>query len=424
MREPPSRTSPYLQDSYVFRSPAFFDAWSTDSGLRELKPTDFNLDDSKLKNLDVRVAIDPGEVDGKVLVTQDCRLVYYLIQVNDVYAYFLTGYKNGIIPATEFPTGEADLTMIEAVAGKRLDDRNALAVELKSAWIEFTESEAPYYTANYITMKRTIPIYNNPVPCSSTSSSTSWSPSGSRRDARLALIGMHVVFSVKGHPEMLWSTFEHVNNTPNEKYKYNDENRHGQKQLLDIAADHWMFSNTDSNAGFNETLLHFKDGNIVGDGIKPIGPGNIRRNAPWGSSWDKGDLNTEIIYANQQLIGGLAGPDVRKNYIMIGTAWTCNVESHCNSGGDPGAPGVNMWKGSEQLVNTTMETFITKGSSACFNCHPGPKPNPSPNPDPRMLGGCRENAPGHFLGTGLSHLFGVLQPLSGRNAQAPCTSVR
>src|SRR5713101_4030453 len=70
-------TSPDGQGSYVFRSPAFFDAWSTDSGLRELKPTNFNFTTSNLKNLDVKVAIDPGEVDGKVLVTQDCRLVYY-----------------------------------------------------------------------------------------------------------------------------------------------------------------------------------------------------------------------------------------------------------------------------------------------------------------------------------------------------------
>src|SRR5262249_4874693 len=146
-------TSPDGHGSYVFRSPAFFDAWSTDSGLRELKPTDFKLTDSNLKNLDVRVAIDPVEVDDKLLVTEDCRLDSYLIQVNDVYAYFLTGNKNGIIPATQFPTGEADLAMIEVVAGKTLEDRNALAVELKSAWIEIAPSEAANYT-NYITMKR------------------------------------------------------------------------------------------------------------------------------------------------------------------------------------------------------------------------------------------------------------------------------
>lgn len=391
-------SSPSAKDSYVFRSSAFFDAWSTDSVLRELKPADAKPTNSTLKNLDVRVAIEPGEVDRKVLVTQDCRLVYYLIQVNDVYAYFLTGYKNGTIQATEFPTGEADLAMIEAQAGKRLVDRNALAVQLKSSWIEFTESEAANYITNYITIKRTIPTYNNPVPCSSTATSTSWSPTGSR-EAQLALIGMHVVFSANGHPEMLWGTFEHVNNTPNEAYKYFDRNGNQQSQKSDVADSHWMFSDSDPTATFNSTSMHLdQGGNIVADGSKLIGPSNILRNAPWGRSPDMPDLNTKIISINKQLVGGLADTDARKNYIMIGTSWTFN-------GADPRT--VAWRRGSDRLVNSTMETFHNQGSSTCFECHQGPT----------MLGD-------HCQRTGLSHLFGVLQPLSGGDSQGQCTSVQ
>lgn len=397
-------TSPYRGDSYVFRSPAFFDALLTDSGVREIETAD--AANSKLKNLDTAISIEPGEADSKVLVTQDCRIVYYLMQVNDVYAYFLTGVKNQMILTKEFPTGKmlangkTDLSMIENLAlthgGINLEDGKALAVELKSAWVEVTEPEGQ----NYITMKRAIPTYNNRVPCSATSPSTNWSPNGSR-EALLALIGMHVVFSVQGHPEMVWATFEHLNNTPNQDYKYFDSKRHPQTQKSDVA-DHWMFSDSDPNATFNEALMHFdRAGNIVADGHKPIGPSNIRRNAPWGLPGVQTDLNTKIISINKQFIGRLAAQDARKNYIMIGTSWTC-AESNCASGGDPS--NVEIRQGSGQLANTTMETFYHNGSSTCFECHQGPN----------LLGE-------HCKKKGLSHLFGSLQPLFGRDSQGQCT---
>ena len=409
-------TSPYGQGSYVFRSPAFFDALSADSGFRELKPTSFNFTDSKLKNFDITLGLEkpndpPGQVDSKVLVTQDCRLVYYLIQVNDVYAYFLTGVKNEIIPAKEFPTGKmlknrkTDLEMIDDLAWAhhriRLDDREALAVELKSAWVEIPESEK----MNYITMMRMIPTYDNPVPCSSTSTATSWSPNGSR-EALLALIGMHVVFSAKGHPEMVWATFEHVKNTPNEEYKYFGSDGHVRTQGPDAEGHHWMFSDSNAHAPFNEPRMHVdKNGKIVAyDPNKPIGPSNILRNAPWGSpGMDAGDLNTKIISINNQVRDPLASTDVRKNYMMIGTSWTSSEADPIN---------VVLRRGSEQLANTTMETFVSTietvhepGSSTCFDCHQGPN----------MLGE-------HCKRRGLSHLFGVLQPLFGHDSQGQCTS--
>jgi hypothetical protein len=409
-------TSPDERDSYVFRSPAFFDVWSTDSttdpDLRELKPTNFNSTDFKRKNLDVTNAIEPGEVDRTVLVTKDCRIVYYLIQVNDVYAYFLTGYKNGIIPATEFPTGkklqngETDLDMIEALAwthhNKKLEDRTALAVELKSAWVAVPGSEKMNYMANYITMKKTIPTYDNPVPCSSTSTSTTWSPNGSREEL-LALIGMHVVFSAKGHPEMLWATFEHVNNTPNEAYKYLDPNV-GRTQPSDIA-DHWMFWDSDPHAPVNKARMHLnkQTGDIEQNRGQTIGPSNIIRKAPWGSAPGQGEMNTKIIYTNKQIIDPLADKDVRKNYMMIGTSWT--------SGGDDPSD-VDKRQGSAQLANSTMETFLNDGSSTCFNCHQGREDRAG---GVRSMLGCKK--------TGLSHLFGVLQPLFGGDSRGQCTPV-
>src|SRR5262245_4141945 len=83
------------------------------------------------------VPTEQGEADGNVLMAQNGSLVYYALQVNDVFAYFLTGQKGGQISATTFPTTPAALNDIQAFAlthSKTFPDANALAVELKSAW--------------------------------------------------------------------------------------------------------------------------------------------------------------------------------------------------------------------------------------------------------------------------------------------------
>ena len=36
----------------------------------------------------------------------------------------------------------------------------------------------------------------------------------------MAMVGLHVVGSVKGHPEMVWATFEHIDNAPQNNYVY------------------------------------------------------------------------------------------------------------------------------------------------------------------------------------------------------------
>jgi hypothetical protein len=62
------------------------------------------------------VPTEQGQADGNVLIAQNGSLVYYALQVNDVYAYFLTGQKGGQISATTFPTTPAALNSIEAFA--------------------------------------------------------------------------------------------------------------------------------------------------------------------------------------------------------------------------------------------------------------------------------------------------------------------
>jgi hypothetical protein len=91
----------------------------------------------------------PGQVCEKILISKDEKIVYYSIEVNNVYAYFMTGEKKNKFMFDQYPTGriepnksggeESDVKQIEDFAGKPLKDENALAIELKTAWIEISD---------------------------------------------------------------------------------------------------------------------------------------------------------------------------------------------------------------------------------------------------------------------------------------------
>ncbi|HEV2444972.1 MAG TPA: hypothetical protein VGS58_03585, partial [Candidatus Sulfopaludibacter sp.] len=187
------------------------------------------------------IDVEQGQADDSVLeaqTTANGSLVYFATMVNDVYAYFLTGVKDGAIattPPNQFPTTATDLNNIVAFAtahGKGsppFPDPNALAVEVKSSWV--VAAGLPNLSS-YITMTATIPTYNKANP-------NLWTPSG-QQTVQLALVGMHVVGTTMGHPEMVWATFEHVGNAPPATYSYNSTG--GLKSVTQNTSGTWLFS--------------------------------------------------------------------------------------------------------------------------------------------------------------------------------------
>lgn len=312
------------------------------------------------------IEVEQGQAGGNgVLLAQNGSLVYYASVVNDVYAYLLTGTKDGGItpPPTQFPTTQAALDKIVAFAqahGVTFPDAEALAIEVKSAWVETTGLDA----SKYVTVKATIPTYD-------TSSSAQWTPNGTK-DATLAMVGMHVVGSAKGHPEMIWATFEHVDNTPNAAYSYVNTS----SQTISVpqhTAGTWLFSHSNSAGPFNTERMFFDSPNIVAVGGQTIGASDTIRWKAWGAASDvapnplvsSAGSNTEIIAINNSVLGQLAGGDLRKNYIMTGATWT--IGGAAPSGGNE--------VGTSSMANTTMETYQQgdnnkkAGGSNCFSCH-------------------------------------------------------
>ncbi len=336
------------------------------------------------------IDVEQGQADGSgVLEAQTAAngsLVYYATMVNDVYAYFLTGAKDGAITTitpNQFPTTLADLNSTIAFAmahGKPnppFPDPNALAIEVKSSWV--VAAGLPNLSS-YITMTATIPTYNQTNP-------NLWTPTG-QQTVQLALVGIHVVGSTAGHPEMVWATFEHVGNTPIANYSYNSTT--GPQTVSPSNAGIWLFASAGTNVPFNLQHMSFTgppSNNIQADPNFTISPSDTSRLEPWGIDGSNAFSNTEVISMNEHVRGMMASGDIRGNYVMTGATWTI--------------PGTFVQVGTNKLSNTTMETYH-QGLN-CFDCHQGNASNFDPNGLSHIFGGTHDGPGG--TNTGLQPLF-------------------
>jgi hypothetical protein len=373
------------------------------------------------------INLGPGQAGGNgVLLSQQKSVIFYETLVNDVYAWYLTGRKTqqggippyyvssnpatyGFFPTCAVPTPNCatDLQSIVNFAKthggpQSFPDGDALAVEIKLSWVD--ASTLPNNAQGYITTRALVPTYN-------TSNSADWVPTQPQL-TMVALVGAHFVGSAKGHPEMIWATFEHVRNTPLAQYQYNS----GGKTVTvpQNTTGSWVFSNSTATS-FNVQMATLcpdwsppsqptpecptaLNGHIVAYPAKSIlPPTNVLRLKPWGiasngipNNEDKTPAasNTEIISIDTniqtQLNAAGASADPRYNYLMIGSTWTFgggqpsllspNGAYPNNAPNPPSPPPYNV-VGTSMLFNSTMETF-QQGSDGsfktgfnCFSCH-------------------------------------------------------
>ena len=328
-----------------------------------------------------------------VLLAQSGAVVYYTIAVNDVYAWFLTGVANGAINTNnQFPTTQSDLDQIVNYAAKygvTLTDANALAIEAKMSWVDASTLPDP---GDYVSMVATIPVYN-------TASGQSWPQTGTK-GATLALLGMHVVGSSDGHPELLWATFEHFGNTPNAAYQYVNTSG-GTATVPQNTSGKWVFTTTNSAGPFNVAYANYlnppaitaQPGQSISAsntlrqnafGVAPVGVPNQNDATP-------AIANTEVLSLNNSVLAQLVNGDLRKNYYFLGTTWTFG-------GAPPTTPfptGGNEI-GTSYLSNSTMETYQQWMGTA--------------NPGNNCLD-CHQSSSTSIANTDVSHIFGSLLPL-------------
>lgn len=338
---------------------------------KDSMPLQFNLRSEKIEEIG-----EVGQAGGSgVLMSQGKSLVYYGVHINNVYGYFLTGQKNNKFPdMTKFPRNEDDLKKVENFVTSTYPDTplnatEALTMELKTAWVE---SSTLKNADEFIQINAVIPAYTP------NSDNTTWTPNKDPKTTQLALVGMHVVGTVQNHPEFVWSTFEHISNTPDANYYYVDSNNKQKQQPYSSKGDFVFMASGGSQATANvECMTEDSDGNIVAvktegkpvcqDGIVPS---NTARINPWGSapSEASADNNTLLLSINNSVISQLNSGDLRKNYIQVGGIWT----SAPSATADAPIPITTGYKASDLrgsliLANSTMETYKQKDN--CFDCH-------------------------------------------------------
>lgn len=295
---------------------------------------------------------EQGQADGGVLMAQNGSLVYYALTVNNVFALYRTMQGATVQSGKKFPVSQTDLNTVTAFASAHgqptVIDPEALAIEVKSSWVE---AAGLVDADKFIQMKAIVPTYDKTNPAD-------WVPNGTQV-VNLAMVGLHVVGSTKGHPEMLWATFEHVSNNPAAAYTYS-KTPSGTTTISQNTAGTWVFTSNGAAAPFNEQ--HLAMGGPAGNhvvAVPPfaISPSNILRTMPWGASGTNANSNAEVLSINSVVRSTLDPADLRKNYFHEGTTWTIF--------GAP--PSATNQVGTNKLENTTMETFNQGGN--CFGCH-------------------------------------------------------
>lgn len=278
--------------SLVFNSPPFFDLneknelVSNKSGA----PTVKALRGGKFE--ETGRTGQAGLVSGVLMsqavgVNPDGSLIYYGIHVNDVYAYLASGVNSQELTGVkQFPISPAERDLIVEYAKRaykvEISDANTLALEMKSSWMKATASTD---LQKFITIKSDIPLYTR-----GSDQKWTWDGISMERGVTLACIGYHLVGSTKAHPEMIWATFEHAQNAPDDNYYFLAPDgvaklKENWKPDGTPIQTNWLFMDGKSKKqSMNQMRMEMKGTDIVATPGKTIGPANTMRTHPWGGA--------------------------------------------------------------------------------------------------------------------------------------------
>lgn len=307
----------------------------------------------------MRLAVRTQKVDGPppslnevtqadslgVLVDHGGRATYYAQYVNPLMFEEIIRLQwnnptvlNEIPPDTEFQTGD---------------------VELKASWkiVQPGEDTSRYYVRPALVDRLvagpggTITVDKSAPP----------------QEVQVALVGLHVVGWVQGHPEAVWATFEQDDNAPDLAPQ--------QSPTAPVSDRNWTFYTANTLAlncnQVNTTGLTLDPATQM---LKPIT--QVCRQFPYGmaaGTKNPNDLqNLEAIKSLNASVKSQLGDDVARNYFEVGAIWT-NGDLQPNN--DQQANRI----GSTLLNNSVIETFTqnVQSDNNCFSCHNTLMYNPS-----------------------------------------------
>ena len=208
----------------------------------------------------------------------------------------------------------------------------AQSIEIKTAWkiVKDAASAANYYTTTALVVPSEPPASGD-----------------SCEQVTVALVGFHLVHKTPLHPEWIWSTFEHVDNSPD------CTNPQAPPE------GGWSFNDpscTDCKVNTYTDPCN-KNGEFDPDCKELAAPTQVCRENPWGGGTQQ---NQQHIQDVNEGVQELLGDSVWKNYHMTGNLWKDITQNP-----PPEA-------GSLLAANTVAETYLQ--SINCLTCHTE-KPN-------------------------------------------------
>jgi hypothetical protein len=266
----------------------------------------------------------------EILIDQNGNSLYYGIHVNQEYQDFIV--KSGLRTAEAlrgYPADPVKKTLMFPPG----------VVEFKSAWqiVEGDAAAIAAQTADYVSMQTTVPtLSQDPV------TRRVVEDRASPRQVVVRLLALHVVFTLTGHPEFVWASFEHSTGSPDTKAA--DLRRDvaptigGENPTLGdpnnlmnatvVSPDNHLLykGGTPANAGnvaVEETKL-----NLVGQKF-PGQQTSIYRMFPAAKSNTTHpddaitslNHNVEALFAQRAASGALAPTDKRGHYRLVGAQW-------------------------------------------------------------------------------------------------------
>jgi hypothetical protein len=316
--------------------------------------------DAQLK---INAGVNQVTSDG-VLIDRDGYPVFYGIHVNPAFADFIHRHDLATPEGILAPSGSA-LTFPAGVA------------EYKSAWRVLTD---PAQYADYLTVRARVPklsVMNGRVSADPTSTYV----------ATVGLVGLHVVFAIEGHPEMIWATFEHVD-------------RNGNADLTPQALVNPQLDTKPLLISPNVEYVLFRRGSApfidqaapaladYAASLDVEGRRFVRDDAPFttpvyrvypGSNMTRSSEDDEVLLLNagvraEMLADGLGNSDRRINYRLVGATWLDRPEtSFTTDASFANAPDqttkTGPVAGQDALSSVAMESFTQVDRPGCFSCH-------------------------------------------------------
>ena len=301
----------------------------------------------------------------QVLVDPHGNVVWYAIHLNKTYQSFVDDY--GLVDRKTLDHVPVDLTFRTG------------SVELKSAW-QIVKDPAP---KNYITTKALIPVFRT------TPEGDIVKDGDKTRIVTVALLGIHVVGTIEGHPEFIWSTFEHVSHRPKDwvrdvapDAKVNAEP--GKPVLVEKRAPAYTLYPSAPTNPLAPPVANANNGNGIYNlkldaKTQTFTPtSSVYRQFP-GSKSDDSTVDDAIVSLNadiERIFETSDATDVRSNYQLVGAIWFNTPEEDFKAGlnfmDEAGKPRKQpLFGGEDRLSSTTMESFTQSADSFpnCFSCH-------------------------------------------------------